>query len=70
MKSIQAIFRDGAFWPIGPVELPEASRVEIEPRLVSDAKATPSLDEVYAVLNRRFHSDEGDIAEKHNEHQP
>jgi len=66
MKSIQAIFRNGA----GPVELPEASRVEIEPRLVSDAKETPSLDEVYAVLNRRFHSGEGDIAEKHNEHQP
>ena len=62
MKSIQAIFRNGAFWPIGPVELPEASRVEIEPRLVGDANDLPSLDEVYAVLNRCFHTGEGDIS--------
>jgi predicted DNA-binding antitoxin AbrB/MazE fold protein len=70
MKAIQAIFQDGAFWPIDPVELPKASRVELEPRILSEGKQVPSLDEVYEVLNRRFHSGEGDIAERHNEHQP
>jgi len=70
MKAIQAIFRDGAFWPIDPVELPEASRVELEPRLLKEDPQVPSLDEVYEVLNRRFHSGEGDVAERHNEHQP
>jgi predicted DNA-binding antitoxin AbrB/MazE fold protein len=70
MNAIQAIFRDGAFWPIDPVELPEASRVVIEPRLVANTKEAPSLDEVYAVLNRRFHSGDRNLAEDHNEHQP
>jgi len=70
MNTIQAIFRDGAFWPTEPIELPEACRVELETRVLADNKQIPSLDDVYEVLNRRFHSGEGNLAEKHNEHQP
>jgi len=76
MKAIQAIFRDGAFWPVEPVELPEASHVELEPRLLQEppTKEPPakesSLDDVYEVLARRSQTGEADIAEKHNEHQP
>jgi len=72
MKAIQAIFRDGAFWPVEPVQLPEASRVELEPRLIEEERPlkAPSLEDVYEVLNRRSQTGETNVAERHNEHQP
>ncbi len=70
MKSIHAIFENGIFRPTEPVELPEACHVVFEPKIVAaDADAT-TLDDVYAVLNRRFDSGEHDVAARHDEHQP
>jgi len=70
MKTIHAVFENGVFRPTQPVELPEASHVEFEPRLVEPVEHLPGIDEVYAVLSRRFNSGEPDVAERHNEHQP
>ena len=70
MKSIHAIYEDGVFRPIEPVDLPEHCHVEFEPRVIDAAAASPSLDEVYEILSSRFESGESDIAARHNEHQP
>lgn len=70
MKVVHAIYENGIFRPEEPVELPEHCRVEFEPRVLSKNAAPPSLDEVYAVLNRRFACGERDVAQRHNEHQP
>jgi len=70
MKTIHAVFENGVFRPIQPVELPEASHVEFEPRLIVESGTTPSLDDVYTALSRRFSSGEQDVAARHNEHQP
>lgn len=66
MSLIHAIFENGVFRPLQPVELPEACEVEFEPRLV---QPTPMSD-VYAVLAERYISGETQVAERHNEHQP
>ncbi len=69
--TIHAIYESGVFRPKQPVELPEGCEVEFEPRVVENG--TPSerdLDEVYAILSRRYASGEHDVAERHNEHQP
>ncbi|MBL9125811.1 MAG: antitoxin family protein [Planctomycetaceae bacterium] len=70
MKTIHAVFENGVFRPTQPVELPEASHVEFEPRLIVEPGTTPSLDDVYSALSRRFNSGEPDVAARHNEHQP
>ena len=70
MKTVQAIYENGVFWPIEPIELPEHCRVEFDPRLLDQASDATSLDEVYAILSKRFQSGEHDVAERHNEHQP
>ncbi|SFJ10193.1 hypothetical protein [Planctomicrobium piriforme] len=39
-------------------------------RLRKEVQETPTLDDVYAILNRRHSSGKHDQAERHNEHQP
>jgi len=70
MRNIHAIYENGVFRPIEPVELPEASHVVFEPKLVEPDLLGPSLDEVYALLSRRFDSGEHDVAARHDEHNP
>jgi predicted DNA-binding antitoxin AbrB/MazE fold protein len=67
MGVIHAIFENGVFRPLKPVELPEACEVEFEPRLiVQPARMT----DVYRVLAERYASGETDVAQRHDEHQP
>ena len=66
MSLIQAIFENGVFRPLKPVELPEACEVEFEPRVVRPAQ----MSEVDRVLGERYRSGETNVAERHNEHQP
>lgn len=71
MKTIHSIFENGMFRPIGAVELPERCEVEFEPRPV--IKATDgdiALDRIYGILSERYETGEGDLAARHNEHQP
>jgi predicted DNA-binding antitoxin AbrB/MazE fold protein len=70
MKTVHAIYENGVFRPTEPVELPEACHVVSEPKLVDADASAPSLDEVYALLSRRFDSGQFDVAARHDEHQP
>jgi len=70
MSSIHAIYEDGVFRPIQPVDLPDRCEVEVEIRAVKSEQQRPSLDDVYAILGRRHSSGEHDVAARHDEHQP
>jgi predicted DNA-binding antitoxin AbrB/MazE fold protein len=70
VKTVHAIYENGVFRPTEPVELPEASHVVFEPKLVDAGSSVPSLDEVYALLSQRFDSGQFDVAARHDEHQP
>lgn len=70
MKAIHAIYENGVFRPLDPVELPEACQVTFEPKVVSDTPTSAGLDELYAILNQRFASGQADVAARHDEHQP
>jgi len=70
--TIHAIYEHGVFRPIGNVDLPDRCEVDIEIQQVkvNEAPQIPTLDDVYAILGRRHSSEEHDLAERHNEHQP
>jgi predicted DNA-binding antitoxin AbrB/MazE fold protein len=70
MKTIHAIYENGVFRPTEPVDLPERSTVEFEPRLVQPPIKPDHLDRVYAILSQSFDTEEPNLAERHNEHQP
>ena len=70
MNMIRAVYENGVFRPTEPIDLPEHSVVEFEPRPVADCRQEEALDAVYEVLSRRYHSGQHDLAERHNEHQP
>lgn len=71
MSTIHAIFEDGVFRPREPVQLPEGSEVEFEPRIVQNVGENgQSQSKVYEILGKRFESGESDTAARHNEHQP
>ena len=65
---IRAIYEGGVFRPVEAVDLPDSTSVELQ--ISEAAKKIPSLDDVYAILGKRFNSGEGNLAERHNEHQP
>ena len=73
---VHAIYENGIFRPVEPVDLPEHTRVEFEPRVLTEAPRTPppsmseGLAKVYEILGRRYRSGYTDTAARHNEHQP
>jgi predicted DNA-binding antitoxin AbrB/MazE fold protein len=69
-KTVHAVFEHGVFRPTQPVDLPDRCEVELELKAVGSAPERPSLDDVYAVLGKRFDSGERDVAARHDEHQP
>jgi predicted DNA-binding antitoxin AbrB/MazE fold protein len=83
LKTVQAIYENGVFRPVEPVDLPDHTAVEFEPRVRSSPSPTlgsseepsappmsPGLAAVYAILGERYESGETDTAARHNEHQP
>lgn len=67
MPVIPAVFENGVFRPLGPVELPEGSRVQVEvPAPHAAAPRTPAaeahIDRVNAILSKRFYGGEPDAA--------
>ena len=74
MPTITAVYENGVFRPLEPVELPEHTRVEFEPKIqvpdAAPASVPDGLARVYDVLSRRYRSGHSDTAERHNEHQP
>jgi predicted DNA-binding antitoxin AbrB/MazE fold protein len=72
MTAVRAIYENGVFRPLEPVDLPEASEVLVTPARSQPLPPTNPADmaEVYDILGRRYHTGEHDVAERHNEHQP
>ncbi len=74
MKTIHAIYENGVFRPTTPVDLPDGSRVTVQPESPEATSATnpdeDDMDPIYEVLSRRYRSGHRDTAERHNEHQP
>jgi predicted DNA-binding antitoxin AbrB/MazE fold protein len=71
MSTVRAVYENGVFRPTGPIDLPEHSLVEFEPRPVGEAlREGESRHAVYEVLSRRYDGGESDVAERHDEHQP
>jgi len=70
MNSIHAIYENGVFRPLQPVNSPDRCEVEVDIRTVKTDQERPSLDDVYAILGRRYSSGEHDVAARHDEHQP
>ena len=72
MKTVHAIYEHGVFRPTEPVDFPEGSRVVVEPELPEPLPPNDDegLDEIYAILSRRYSDGELDDAARHNEHQP
>lgn len=70
MNTIEAVYENGVFRPLGPVELPEHARVAFEPRQLDQQQASTGQDAVNEVLSRRYRSGHHDTAERHNVHQP
>ncbi|HTU88885.1 MAG TPA: antitoxin family protein [Gemmataceae bacterium] len=77
MATITAIYENGVFRSLGPVDLPVGSTLRIEPVA---APATPPseprtpeeeahLDRVYEIRSRRHRGGDPQAAERHNEHQ-
>jgi len=73
---VHAIYENGVFRPMEPVDLPDKTPVEFTPRVLTDApQGVPSsmsegLAKVYEILGRRYSSGYTDTAARHNEHQP
>ena len=76
MKMIHAVFENGVFRPVEPVDLPEHCEVvidlcRVEPSPVAAGEPNDDeLDGIYEILSRRYQSGHADTAERHNEHQP
>jgi predicted DNA-binding antitoxin AbrB/MazE fold protein len=75
MTTIRARWEQGVFRPIRPVNLPEATEVEVVvPAAAPDEVETPKQkrdrEEILEILSRSYNSGQTDTAERHNEHQP
>ena len=74
--TVHAVYENGVFRPVAPVDLPEHTPVEFEPRLVTKGPESPppsmteGLAKVYEILGRRYSSGYTDTAARHSEHQP
>ena len=75
-QTLQAVYENGVFRPVEPVDLPEHTRVEFEPRVLAESpqaiesSMSEGLGKVYEILGRRYNSGHSDTAARHNEHQP
>ncbi len=73
---VYAIYENGVFRPVKPVDLPDKTAVEFEPRVLSEVPRPPEssmsegLAKIYEILGRRYNSGHTDTAARHNEHQP
>ena len=69
MQVIPAVFEDGVFKPKAPVDLPEATVVDLHVAM-RDSSPEARLKAIYEVLSRRHDTGELDLAARHGEHQP
>lgn len=71
MSTIRAVYENGVFRPVAPVELPEHCEVEFEPRRIAEGDLErQAMRRVFDTMSKRYASGHRDTAERHNEHQP
>ncbi len=70
MAPIPAVYENGIFRPIGPVTLPEHSRVEVSLPNSGEVIHGPVEQEVFDILRPAYFSGDPLASEKHNEHNP
>jgi predicted DNA-binding antitoxin AbrB/MazE fold protein len=75
MRVIHAVFENGVFRPTEPVDLPEGSEVEFEPRPVTIEptpvnKTSAHQKRIYELLSHSVDTGDPGLSERHNEHQP
>lgn len=70
MKTIKAVYENGVSRPTEPLEMPEHSLVEFEPRPLDRLESEANLDAVYEILSRRYETGQEDLSARHDEHQP
>lgn len=61
METIHAVFENGVFKPVVPVQLPEHCEVAFEPRLLNTG-SKQDLKGVFAIMDERFDTGEHDLA--------
>ena len=66
MNQIDAVYENGVFRPVEPIDLPEHTRVQVA---VPATNGGP-IPNVREVLARRHDSGTTDTAARHDEHQP
>jgi predicted DNA-binding antitoxin AbrB/MazE fold protein len=77
MSAIPGIYENGIVRLLGPVDLPEGSRVEVVAKRVDLSEpSVPNLDQdealdaIYEVLSERYSGGDPFVSARHNEHQP
>lgn len=70
MATIRAIYENGGFRPLDPVDLPEGSNVALDDLRIVPAESGKNLDAIYKILDEHFESGHTDTAARHNDHQP
>jgi predicted DNA-binding antitoxin AbrB/MazE fold protein len=70
VQNIVAIYENGVFRPLEPVDLSEGCRVTLRIVDVAEPESKQGLDAVYQILSERYASGHTDTAARHNEHQP
>ena len=69
MKTITAIYENGVFRPIDPVDLPEGATVRIMPEMVGTPQAQARL-RVFEILSTSCETGDREAAARHDERQP
>lgn len=70
MEAIEVIYVNGAFRPVAPITLPEATRGKVVLSVDVEQQQEDGRRSVYAILSERYNSGHADTAARHNEHQP
>jgi predicted DNA-binding antitoxin AbrB/MazE fold protein len=72
MTTVRAIYENGVFRPLEPVDLPNGREVLVTPAQSLPLPPTDSAEmaAIHDILGRRYRTGEHDVAEHHNEHQP
>ena len=69
--TVQAIYENGVFRPTQPVDLPDRTSVEFDPKVVpSQDDDAAAQRRIYQLLSRSYDTGATDTAARHNEHQP
>jgi predicted DNA-binding antitoxin AbrB/MazE fold protein len=59
------------FRPIGPVEMPEGTRVVVEAEETAEARIVAARRRVFETMSRSYDTNEpGDVLGAHDDHQP